>query len=515
MECARPHPAVEFGEGMRDAADNCSLVWAAPGKPVSVTLSPDLIARLAAAVSEGLQVFPSRGQEVGGLLLGKAKRTGKTAVVEVAGFEPLECEHAAGPSFLLSGPDRKLLEQRLRRFKSTEGLSIVGVYRTHTRKAPGLTLEDVDLMSAYFARPSNLFLLIRGHADGPPTAGFVIWEEGQIRSLTPYAEFVLRPVATAVRPDPEPHTTAAAVSAPSRADALPLTKAAAHRRPPWKRWQLAGLGAAGIAAGVVLAGLSRGPEGTVAAAREAPPATAAKSILPPPLEPASHPVPVAPVSAAVASNPSVPAAAPPDVVKESKGSSDRSVAEQPAMPVARRPLRVPAVSLSAEVPKLAPMPEPPLIAAHLGASEAGAPIGNGILNVPAPKAPDTFVRVTLDSSMSTRRSGFFSKFRLTSKGEKGPEFVPPKVVRQAETRVSPELRRRIKTEVPIDVKLFVDRAGKVEYAELLSDGRRLDRELVSLAVFTSRRWQFAPAQSGDEKVPAEVVLHFRFGSETP
>jgi len=54
----------------------------------------------------------------------------------------------------------------------------------------------------------------------------------------------------------------------------------------------------------------------------------------------------------------------------------------------------------------------------------------------------------------------------------------------------------------------------VDYAELLSDGSRLDRDLVSLAIFSARHWQFAPAQSGDQKVPAEVVLRFSFGPDS-
>ncbi len=498
---------------MRDAATNCSLIWAAPGKPVSVTLSPELIARLEVAVREGLQLLPSRGEEVGGLLLGKAKRAGAAAVVEISDFEPLECEHAAGPSFLLSGPDRARLEQRLRRFKSKAGLSIVGVYRTHTRRSPGLTLEDVDLMSAYFARPSDLFLLIRAHADGLPTAGFVIWEGREIRSVTPYAEFVLRPAPPEAPAAREPRVEPPAVPAPPPVVAVPPPEVATHRRPAWKRWQLAGLVAAGIVSGVVLTGLSRGPERTVVAAPEVQPVTSAKSRPSPRpspfLEPASEPVAVAPLS--TASIPSIPSAAPPGLVKQSLGSSDRTVPELPVTRVARRRLLPPPVSLPAEVPKPAEMPEPPPIAAHAVAARPDVPLASGIFNVPAPRPPDTFVRVTLDSSIASRRSGFFGKFRLTSKEEREAGFVPPKVVRRGETTVSPELRRRIKSEVPIDVRVFVDRAGKVEYAELVSDASRLDRDLASLAVFSSRRWQFTPAQTGDEKVPAEVVLHFRFG----
>jgi hypothetical protein len=75
------------------------------------------------------------------------------------------------------------------------------------------------------------------------------------------------------------------------------------------------------------------------------------------------------------------------------------------------------------------------------------------------------------------------------------------------------LRQRAGQEVAIDVKLYVDRAGKVDFAELLSNGTGANRDLASLAVFSSRHWEFSPAHLGDETVPAEVVLRFRFGPD--
>jgi TonB family protein len=67
----------------------------------------------------------------------------------------------------------------------------------------------------------------------------------------------------------------------------------------------------------------------------------------------------------------------------------------------------------------------------------------------------------------------------------------------------------------VRVKVYVDRSGKVEYAELLSDGTGSNRELASLAVFAARRWQFAPANRAGKPVEAQAVLRFRFGPNTP
>jgi hypothetical protein len=160
------------------------------------------------------------------------------------------------------------------------------------------------------------------------------------------------------------------------------------------------------------------------------------------------------------------------------------------------------------------IPEPPTIAGA-GAIEAGPTLGKDIVGVPRlsiPAAPDAFVRVTVDPVLPTRRWGRLGKLGLGGKGEKRTVFFPPTPVHRPATDVPPELSRRIGRNVPVDVKVYVDREGKVAYAELLSDAAGLDRDLVTLAVFSSRRWQFAPAQSDGENVAAEVVLRYRFGA---
>src|ERR1051326_9515174 len=77
------------------------VVWEVPGKPVSVRLSPDVVGRLGLAVREGFRALPRRGLETGGLLLGVKREAANQVVVEIKDFEPIESEHAAGPSYLL------------------------------------------------------------------------------------------------------------------------------------------------------------------------------------------------------------------------------------------------------------------------------------------------------------------------------------------------------------------------------------------------------------------------------
>jgi len=138
------------------------VVWEVPGKPIIVRLSFDVVSRIGLAVWEGFKSLPRRGLETGGLLIGNRQDCGSQVLVEIADFEAVESEHAAGPSYLLSEPDRRLLELRIAAHgTSGRKLHVVGFYRSHTRTGFGMTLEDEYLFSNYFRKPSDVFLLIR------------------------------------------------------------------------------------------------------------------------------------------------------------------------------------------------------------------------------------------------------------------------------------------------------------------------------------------------------------------
>jgi len=65
--------------------------------------------------------------------------------------------------------------------------------------------------------------------------------------------------------------------------------------------------------------------------------------------------------------------------------------------------------------------------------------------------------------------------------------------------------------VNIDVKVYVNQSGKVEYSEVLSKVTPDNRDLAASAVFSARKCEFAPAHSGSETVPGEVILHYQYG----
>ena len=605
---------------MQESSNFPAHLWQVPGKPVSVRLDVDLIERLAAAVREGARQesphsVPWRGLEVGGLLLGRSGTSRGRILVDVQDFEPIESEHAAGPSLMLSDPDRSRLEARLARRRGK--LPVVGFYRSHTRRNFGIEIEDVTLFETYFARASNVFLLIKPRPSGPPTAGFLMWEGGKIRSAAPYREFpfskeALEAQGAVSRPAPakpaegatnglgtrgHPPTgrseglRPALILSPARP--VPVTESSVVRTVPAPVARIAGgvaalLPSADNAAGRAAPALSAegavGPlapalsaEGSVGPLAPVPvsmgrsaqspgPAVLRKAAASPrrrrvvigplfvwkwgaavlvlaavlafgilshstPPAPApeaglftgtasasaSEPVrspglPYALAAVAPAPAPEVPIPAPAPEAAEPIGAAEpaaaapftpappaRQAAPRPRKGSAQRvaePLAATFRSLMAASPAVRLLPEPPPVSA--------LPAGALDASLPGDYA-DPFCRVTVVPSSHWRLARVFGKLIGRS------SVAPPSPLRDPAPVVPPDVRQRISGEVDIDVRVLVGATGAVEDAELLSKGK--DAALADLALFASRRSEFAPAHTAGQDVPSEVVLRYRFGSE--
>lgn len=89
-------------------------------------------------------------------------------------------------------------------------------------------------------------------------------------------------------------------------------------------------------------------------------------------------------------------------------------------------------------------------------------------------------------------------------------FVPARPVREVAPAVPPDLRASLKTEVPVSLKLRIDKRGNVADTKVLASN---SDELTQLATSAADRWRFAPARLNDQPVPSEVVLHFHFRAE--
>src|SRR5258706_4361981 len=167
-------------------------VWEVPGKSISIKLSLDVVDRLQQDVSLGFGAVPSRGAEVGGVLLGSTEADGP--VVRIEDYELIPIEYKRGPSYLLSEEDVQAFEGSLEQLQNggEKSLRPIGYFRSHTRDLVGLGEEDQDLLSKYFPEPETVVLLIRPFGTKPSIAGFYFKENDGFQSGAPLQEVSFR-----------------------------------------------------------------------------------------------------------------------------------------------------------------------------------------------------------------------------------------------------------------------------------------------------------------------------------
>ena len=139
--------------------------WNSPRNSITIRLDVDTARRLALVVKGGFEALPTRGLEVGGLLLGRSTPEDRPTTI-IEDFEPIESEHRRGPSYTLSEKDRGLLERRLTAHANRRGLGVVGYWRSHTRQGLYLDQEDYSVILTYFSNPSQVFLLVKPSMGG-------------------------------------------------------------------------------------------------------------------------------------------------------------------------------------------------------------------------------------------------------------------------------------------------------------------------------------------------------------
>jgi hypothetical protein len=165
-----------------------SYQWNIPGKATSVFIDYDVVDRLGFEIMRGFGAVPRRGAEVGGVLLGSAE-PGDHVVIRVEDFETVECEHARGPSYLLSEKDMKSFDEIMERWAPAPDKRIyaVGFYRSHTRDELELTPQDVELLDARFPAPTAVCLLVKPYATRVSEAAFFVRDAGRF-APTPAGE---------------------------------------------------------------------------------------------------------------------------------------------------------------------------------------------------------------------------------------------------------------------------------------------------------------------------------------
>jgi hypothetical protein len=232
----RPTKGQPSGERADSNVDN--VLWAVVGLPTAVECSRALLEEIHGEVQDGFRRLSRGGVEVGGILFGRRAE----GAIRILAWRPLVCEHARGPAFLLSNPDKQLLMQQLEaasRDPQLQVLEPLGWFVSHTRSGVQMTPEDLEIFQQFFPEPWQVTLVFHPMRQEPSQAGFFMRErDGQIRTESSYREFPVEGVRYAkatTRPEPPPDVPAVkpAAKQPGMFDAPNLVMEATgggHRR---------------------------------------------------------------------------------------------------------------------------------------------------------------------------------------------------------------------------------------------------------------------------------------------
>lgn len=183
---------------METAFEDVARTWKAQECPYIIEYSTRVLDDIRRAVVEAFFSVPRGGVEIGGILLGRFSG-GKISIQDC---QALNCEHAMGPSFILSQRDQAQLARMVTAAAGDgNGLRVVGWYHSHTRSDIILSQADQDIHKGFFPEPWQVALVLKPHTFEPLRCGFFFREaDGAIRGEASYQEFVLEP--SPMRPTP-------------------------------------------------------------------------------------------------------------------------------------------------------------------------------------------------------------------------------------------------------------------------------------------------------------------------
>jgi hypothetical protein len=89
-------------------------------------------------------------------------------------------------------------------------------------------------------------------------------------------------------------------------------------------------------------------------------------------------------------------------------------------------------------------------------------------------------------------------------------YHPPEAQRRVAPRMHPQMLKTIPKPKTLEVRVKVDKTGRVTDAEAVP-APGVQRLVLDYLVKVSRQWTFTPARRGDEPVASEFLLQFHFG----
>ncbi len=221
--------------------------WTVPATDFKITYPLGVFHEMDFQVNEGYRRIPHGGVEIGGLLFGHAEANS----AQIEAFRLIECEHASGPSFVLSERDLAGLREQIATSKTDpelHDLEVLGWFVAHTRTPLRMNEREAALFDELFPHPGKIMLLIKPERFQPTRFGFLLREaDGRIaRDATQHAIILPLPgrgVPTDSAPVPSisapPETTTSKPAppppvppSPPEAERLPTTGPAPRVSPP-------------------------------------------------------------------------------------------------------------------------------------------------------------------------------------------------------------------------------------------------------------------------------------------
>jgi protein TonB len=145
--------------------------------------------------------------------------------------------------------------------------------------------------------------------------------------------------------------------------------------------------------------------------------------------------------------------------------------------------------------------EPPPPIRPASARDSAAELSSALEPTPRP-APMLYAKIDMEPVKAGRVRRVFG--RVFGVPERPFEAARP--LRQVAPALPPYLRGQDLP--PVEVKVHIDRDGRLERTELLS--KDAPSELTERAIDALERWTFAPARVKDEAVDSELILRFDF-----
>lgn len=165
---------------MSDAPDAGYAFWTHPEGSLRIEYSLAVFHEIDFSVGEAFRSIPHGGMEAGGLLFGA--RTANAVRIEA--FRPIQCEHAFGPSFVLSDGDLQALTEQLASSKADpdlNGMERLGWFVAHTRSDLAVNDRELQWFDRLFPEPGKLTVLVKPERFQPTRFAFLMrGKDGQL-----------------------------------------------------------------------------------------------------------------------------------------------------------------------------------------------------------------------------------------------------------------------------------------------------------------------------------------------